>query len=51
MHGSSRVQTGNPELSAANHTIYGWPGFVNVAQGTLEVTARSLAGQETAVSA
>lgn len=43
MHGSSRVQTADPALEAANRTVYGWAGTVNVAQGTLEVHARSLA--------
>ncbi len=43
MHGSSLVQTADSELDAANHTVYGWNGAVNVAQGTLEVRARSLA--------
>lgn len=42
MHGSSRVQTGDPTLQAANRTVYGWIGTVNVAQATLEAQARSL---------
>jgi len=49
MHGSSRVQTGDPALEAANHTVYGWTGTVNVAQATLEIQARSLAAQTATV--
>ncbi len=51
MHGSSLVQTANPDLNDADHTVYGWNGIVNVSQGTLEVKARSLADQPTPVSA
>jgi hypothetical protein len=43
MHGSSRVQTADPSTRTANHTVYGWTGFVNVARGVLEVQAHSLA--------
>lgn len=42
-HGSSLVQTADPALQAANHTAYGWTGTVNIAQGILEIHARSLA--------
>lgn len=43
VHGSSRMQTADPALRAANHTVYGWAGTVNVAQGVLDIQARSLA--------
>lgn len=43
VHGSSRVQTADPALTAANHTVYGWAGTVNVAQAVLDIQARSLA--------
>lgn len=39
MHGFSRVQTAIAELDAANRTMYGWMGSVNMAQGTVEVQA------------
>jgi hypothetical protein len=48
MHGSSRVQAGDERLSAANHTVYGWTGTVNVAQARLEVDAVSLAAHSLA---
>lgn len=43
VHGSSMVQTADPALKAANRTVYGWNGAVNVAQGILEIQARTLA--------
>lgn len=42
LHGSSLVQTADPALEAANRTVYGWTGTVNIAQGLLEIQARSL---------
>lgn len=43
LHGSSRIQTADPALQAANRTVYGWTGIVNIARATLEINARSLA--------
>lgn len=42
MHGSSRIETSDPALGAANHTVYAWTGTVNVAQASLTVAAHSV---------
>jgi hypothetical protein len=42
MHGSSRVETSDPTLAAANHTVYAWTGTVNVARASLAVAAHSV---------
>lgn len=43
LHGSSVAQARDDALAAANRTVYGWTGNVNVARGTLEIDACSLA--------
>ena len=42
MHGSVTVQTTVADLAAANHTVYGFRGTVNMATGKLAVVAHAL---------
>lgn len=42
IHGSSRIETTDPALAVANHTVYAWTGTVNVAQANLTVAAHSI---------
>jgi ketosteroid isomerase-like protein len=51
LHGSVRVQTAAAGSAAANHTVFGFTGAVNMSRGWLAVTARAVAADPAAADA
>jgi ketosteroid isomerase-like protein len=47
LHGAARLRSALPALAAANRTVYTFTGSVNMARGSLAVTARDASGQGT----
>jgi hypothetical protein len=42
LHGSARLQSAVPALEAVNRSVYAFTGTVNMARGSLVVTARRI---------
>ena len=43
LHGASWMETMAPQYAFLNHTVFGFTGTINLAQGSLRITFRSLA--------
>lgn len=50
LHGSARVQTAGAESGAANHTVFGFTGSVNMSRGSLAVDGTAIAAGQPAVA-
>lgn len=42
IHGAGFIETADDHFAAARATVYGWSGTVNVASGTIRVSARAI---------